>query len=243
MSDGMKSTAWERVMGALKADIANGSLQPGASLPPESELASRFDVGRGTIRRALTQLQADGYVRTERGLGSFVDLSPYPYDLARESRFSHTLDGMGVVEERQTVRNELVKADGRIGKLLGVPSSDKLALIEVLSFAGGLPLLLAANYIPADRFPGIGDTYNRKQSLSASLRLYDMTVQERTHTEIQSRLPSPNEAKLFRQSRSQPITEVENVVVDQHGNPSWVEVLCFAASRVRLVLDRGTRLP
>jgi GntR family transcriptional regulator, phosphonate transport system regulatory protein len=234
----LTTIAREKVSQALKAEIANGVAEPGTQLPSESELAARFGVGRGTIRRALAALQAEGFVRTERGRGSFVQEALYPYELSRASRFSHTLDGMGVSEARETMRNMLVDGDGRIGKALGLAPTEKLALIEVLSFAEGLPVVIASNFVPAARFPGIGDAYERKQSLSAALKLFEMTTQHRTHTEIVSRLPTTEEAKLLRQPKTSPVTEIENMIVDQFGMPSWVEVLCFASNRVRLVLER-----
>ncbi|UCI32023.1 GntR family transcriptional regulator [Mesorhizobium sp. B4-1-4] len=234
----MTIIAREKVGQALKEEIASGVAKPGMQLPSESALAARFGVGRGTVRRALAALQTEGFVRTEHGRGSFVQEAIYPYELSRGSRFSHTLDGLGVYEARETVRNGIVDANGRIGRLLGLQPTEKLALIEVVSFAQGLPLLVASNFVSAARFPGIGDAYERKQSLSAALRLYEMTTQHRTHTEIGSRLPSAEQARLLRQPRTSPITEVENMVVDQSGVPSWVEVLCFASNRVRLILER-----
>ena len=145
---------------------------------------------------------------------------------------------MSVPQARQTVRHCLVPGAGRIGRTLGVGDDEALALIEVLNFAEGLPVLIASNYLPAARFPGIGEAYEREQSLSAALKIYDMAVQERSHTEIISRLPTAEEAKLLRQPKTNPVMEVENTVVDDTGTPSWIEVLCFAADRVRLVLDR-----
>lgn len=232
------ANAWERVAAALKADIADGRLAPGTRLPSETAIAGRFDVGRGTVRKALSTLQADGFIRTEQGRGSFVQDALYPYGLSRAGRFCHTLNGMNVAQARRTIRHTLVDGGGRIGRILGVGPGDRLALIEVLNFAEGLPVLFASNYLPAARFPGIADAYERTQSLSAALRLYEMKVQERTHTEIISRLPTAEEAKLLRQPKSSPVTEVQNTVVDRTDTPSWVEVLCFAADRVRLTLDR-----
>ena len=232
------ASAWETVASALKAEIAKGTVTPGARLPSESSIADRFDVGRGTVRKALATLQAEGFIRTEQGRGSFVAEALYPYGLSRSSRFCHTLNGMSVVQDRRTIRHALVDGDGRIGRVLGLGQGDKLAVIQVLNFAEGLPVLVASNYLPAARFPGIADVYDRRQSLSAALRLYDMTVQDRSHTEIISRLPSAEEARLLRQPKTSPVTEVENTIIDETRAPRWVEILCFAADRVRLVLDR-----
>ncbi|MBN1202483.1 MAG: GntR family transcriptional regulator [Anaerolineae bacterium] len=52
--------------------ILNGEWQPGMSLPAEPELCEEFGVARGTLRQALSKLENMGYVRRERGRGTFV---------------------------------------------------------------------------------------------------------------------------------------------------------------------------
>jgi len=42
------------------------------SLPAEPELCEEFGVARGTLRQALSKLETEGYVRRERGRGTFV---------------------------------------------------------------------------------------------------------------------------------------------------------------------------
>ncbi len=44
----------------------------GEKLPSEHELASQFNVGRGTIREAIKALAIVGFLRAERGRGTFV---------------------------------------------------------------------------------------------------------------------------------------------------------------------------
>lgn len=60
------------VAAALKAEIAERGLQPGDSLPTESQLTERFRVSRFTVREALRRLAADGLVERRRGSGTVV---------------------------------------------------------------------------------------------------------------------------------------------------------------------------
>ncbi len=64
----------------LRNRIVDGVIQPGEKLPPsENTLISEFGVSRTVVRSALTRLQAEGLVETERGRGSFA-LTPPPAD-------------------------------------------------------------------------------------------------------------------------------------------------------------------
>ena len=63
----------------LRMRIVDGVIQPGGKLPSENTLIGEFGVSRTVVRSALTRLQAEGLVETERGRGSFA-LTPPPAD-------------------------------------------------------------------------------------------------------------------------------------------------------------------
>ena len=60
----------------LRNRIVEGTIQPGDKLPSENTLIGEFGVSRTVVRSALTRLQAEGLVETERGRGSFVLTPP-----------------------------------------------------------------------------------------------------------------------------------------------------------------------
>ncbi|ASN18307.1 FadR/GntR family transcriptional regulator [Arthrobacter sp. YN] len=60
----------------LRNRIVDGAIQPGEKLPSENTLISEFGVSRTVVRSALTRLQAEGLVETERGRGSFALTPP-----------------------------------------------------------------------------------------------------------------------------------------------------------------------
>ncbi|KRE67014.1 MULTISPECIES: FadR/GntR family transcriptional regulator [Micrococcaceae] len=60
----------------LRNRIVDGVIQPGEKLPSENTLINDFGVSRTVVRAALTRLQAEGLVETERGRGSFALTPP-----------------------------------------------------------------------------------------------------------------------------------------------------------------------
>ncbi|MEN8582673.1 FadR family transcriptional regulator [Arthrobacter sp. KBS0703] len=92
----------------LRARIVDGAIQPGDKLPSENTLISEFGVSRTVVRSALTRLQAEGLVETERGRGSFA-LTPPPDGptSARGTRAVVTMeDRLHLLEFRMGVESE-----------------------------------------------------------------------------------------------------------------------------------------
>lgn len=52
--------------------IETGTLQPGSRLPAERDLATRFEVSRGTIREATIALEMSGIVEVRTGSGVYI---------------------------------------------------------------------------------------------------------------------------------------------------------------------------
>lgn len=69
---GGEQAAYRAIADEIRDQIASGALAPGAWLPSETELMGRYRVGRTTVVRALSILQAQHLIWRERGRGSFV---------------------------------------------------------------------------------------------------------------------------------------------------------------------------
>ncbi|MFS2157994.1 GntR family transcriptional regulator [Pseudomonas sp. Pseusp122] len=62
----------QRVVDELARRIETGQLESGNLLPGEHQLAQEFDVSRGTLREALSELKRRNYIATQSGVGSIV---------------------------------------------------------------------------------------------------------------------------------------------------------------------------
>ena len=57
----------------IKAAIQKRELLPQAQLPNEDEIALQYGMSRGTVRKAIAELQRMGLIRKEQGRGTFVN--------------------------------------------------------------------------------------------------------------------------------------------------------------------------
>jgi GntR family transcriptional regulator/MocR family aminotransferase len=65
--------AYQWLCAALRAEILEGRLRPGARLPATRDLAGQYALSRGTIVSAFAQLKAEGYVEGTVGSGTYVN--------------------------------------------------------------------------------------------------------------------------------------------------------------------------
>src|SRR3954469_1585667 len=63
---------------SIRAAIATGELEPGGKLPTVRQLAVDLAVNANTVARVYAQLERDGILETQRGVGTFVRESPSP---------------------------------------------------------------------------------------------------------------------------------------------------------------------
>ena len=63
----------QQVRDGLRRLMVSGVLQPGDQLPSVRKLATELAINPNTIQRAMAQLEAEGFVYTVAGRGSFVE--------------------------------------------------------------------------------------------------------------------------------------------------------------------------
>ena len=63
---------YEQIKSELRRLMLTGALPPGSRLPSVRELAGQLAINPNTIQRAYRELEADGYILSVAGKGSFV---------------------------------------------------------------------------------------------------------------------------------------------------------------------------
>ncbi len=72
----MPTPLYSRVFAVLKHRIDRGDYGPGELLPTEDQLTEEFSVSKATIRKAVGELVALGFVVRKQGKGTFVQDGP-----------------------------------------------------------------------------------------------------------------------------------------------------------------------
>src|SRR5580698_11429164 len=67
-----ETPAYRTLYEALRAEILDGRLGPGARLPATRDLARQYQLSRGTIVNAFELLKSEGYLEGSIGSGTYV---------------------------------------------------------------------------------------------------------------------------------------------------------------------------
>lgn len=145
---------YEQIKVLLTQSLIAGEWHPGEAIPSEQELAVRFKVSQGTVRKAIDELAAENILVRRQGKGTFVATHNEENIKLRFLRLT-SVEGRKEVLENQLLDCGKGKAQGEISRMLGLKSG--AAVIEVkrlLSFSGRA-LILDHIVIPAAPFKGL----------------------------------------------------------------------------------------
>lgn len=143
----------DQVFEIIVKDISKGTYPPGSLLPSENKLAEQFNVSRPTIRSAFTRLAERGYVKRQRGIGTFVAESPSIVNpLYQMLDVYERISARGLTPGFIQLKSEIIEADNDVAKKLGVKVGSPILHLHKVFTADEEPIILFVNYIPASFF-------------------------------------------------------------------------------------------
>jgi len=63
---------WRQIRARIVRDLESAAWKPGEAIPSELDLAARFGVSQGTVRRAIDALADENLLVRRQGKGTFV---------------------------------------------------------------------------------------------------------------------------------------------------------------------------
>jgi GntR family transcriptional regulator len=154
----VRDPIYKQLNGALRALISAREFKTGDKFLSEREVGTRFGVSRATANKALAALVAEGVLRFERGVGTFVEEPKLDHDLRGLVSFTERARAAGFVPSttvlaKSSVRGRVLDADLR--QRLGVSAKDEVFRIERLRFADRVPLIFERRFVVARLCPAL----------------------------------------------------------------------------------------
>jgi GntR family transcriptional regulator len=221
-----------QVMRILVDEIAKGTWAIGDRIPSEGELSALYAVSKITVRQALTNLTADGYLVRVQGKGTFVAGNRPVVGLTMKTRFTDGLFGGEVGETREVLERGVAELPAEVSRLLGIEGP--LYRIATRRLAEGVPVSTDESFIPPGLLPGI-----EEQGLEG-FRLFEAIQERGTRKVFRMRQTveiaplSAVEARILGASAGQPALAVHRLLIGPEDQPLGYSRIVEIGERFKL---------
>jgi GntR family transcriptional regulator len=151
------SPLYQQIKGLILQSLEAGEWRPGELIPSEMELAARFRVSQGTVRKAIDELAAENLVMRRQGKGTFVATHAaqhVQYRFLKLQPDGGDQQGEGRAE-RRIIDCRRLRASADVARSLALRSGDAVMHVRrVLSFSE-IPTILEDIWLPGHAFKGL----------------------------------------------------------------------------------------
>jgi GntR family transcriptional regulator len=144
-----------QIRALIERALDAGEWAPGQAIPSEQDLAIRFGVSQGTVRKAIQALAGDNLVVRRQGKGTFV--ATHTEETASNFRFLRIRrnDGRAAYPRSRLIDLARARAAAEIARLLSLKTGDPIFLLRRVLEYGGSPAVLDRIALPAALFRGL----------------------------------------------------------------------------------------
>jgi len=213
----------QQIKGLILQSLQKGEWKPGEAIPSEMDLAARFKVSQGTVRKAIDELAAENLVTRRQGKGTFVATHA---EQQVQYRFLKLLPDTGDARvegpaQRQVIECRRVRASADVARSLSLRSGDPVIQARrILAFAG-VPTILEDIWLPGQTFKGLtADQMAGYQGPTYAMFEIDFGVRMvRADEKIKAVLPDHDQARWLQVATGTPLLSVERVAYTYNDVP------------------------
>lgn len=148
------SPLYQQIKNLILRSLEEGEWKPGDVIPSEQELAARFKVSQGTVRKAIDELAADNLVVRRQGKGTYVATHAERHIQYRFLRLQPDT-GEDDAAQRTIIECKRQRASADIARLLALRSGDPVIFVRRVLSMQGSPTILEDIWLPGNPFKGL----------------------------------------------------------------------------------------
>lgn len=151
------SPLYQQIKQLILNSLRAGDWKPGEPIPSEMDLAARFRVSQGTVRKAVDELAAENLLVRRQGKGTFVATHA---EQQVKFRFLKLVPDSGTRGSEGPAQRDIIdckrsRASPDVARALALRSGTTVLQVRrVLSF-GGCPIILEDIWLPELHFKGL----------------------------------------------------------------------------------------
>lgn len=151
------SPLYQQIKSLILQSLEAGEWKPGEAIPSEIDLAARYRVSQGTVRKAIDELAADNLVVRRQGKGTFVAThaeSHVQYRFLKLVPDTGDRDAEGPAQ-RTVIECRRVRAGAEVARSLALRTGDPVVQVRRVLAFGGVPTILEDLWLPGLPFKGL----------------------------------------------------------------------------------------
>ena len=148
------SPLYRQIRALITRSLESGEWRPGEIIPSEMELAVRFGVSQGTVRKAIDEMAAENLLVRRQGKGTFVSTHNDP---DAYSRFLRLAANEGELQAPTSVPLECwrAKAGVEVARTLAIETGAAIIIVRRLLRSADVPAIFDEIYLPGELFPDL----------------------------------------------------------------------------------------
>jgi len=148
------SPLYQQIKGLLMRSLQAGEWKPGEAIPSEIELAARFKVSQGTVRKAIDELATENLVVRRQGKGTFVATHAEENIQYRFLRLTPD-EGVPAGMQRRLLDCRRMRPPPDIARSLALKAGENAVELRRLLLTAGRPVVLDDIWLPGTLFKGL----------------------------------------------------------------------------------------
>jgi DNA-binding GntR family transcriptional regulator len=229
----------------LREEISSGRYAAGDRFPSERRIATEYRVSRATANKVISNLVAEGVLRFQKGIGTFVQTVGLSATLRDMRSFTSHAENVGLepatrVLHLKTLASSALPSEVRSGLELSDDAREKVYFLKRLRLADGEPVILEYRWIRAALAPGL-TRKDLEGSLYALLEDRFGIVMAGEEQRIRAEKLSKRVAGEYGLPAGRSVLVVEGVGYSREEEPVWYQVLCYDGQRYELRNQIGNR--
>jgi GntR family transcriptional regulator len=149
------SPLYRQIEALIMQSLEAGEWKPGEAIPSEIELAARYNVSQGTVRKAVESLAQEKHLVRRQGKGTFVATHTEERSQYRFLRLA-PLDGApDEYPENRLIDVRRIRANAEVARMLELKTGDALVVIRRALAFRGRATVFDEIALPASVFRGL----------------------------------------------------------------------------------------
>jgi GntR family transcriptional regulator len=145
---------YKQIKRLVLQDLDRGAWKPGELIPSELELAARFQVSQGTVRKAIDELAAENLLMRRQGKGTYVATHHEPKAQFRFLRIMPD-EGEPVAAQSRFLDCRRQRATADVARALDMKTGDSVVFVRRLLAFKGEPIIVDDIWLPGPLFRGL----------------------------------------------------------------------------------------